>query len=162
MVSTLNTISRAYKFHEFKFFTGTISYYQSGTSYQPSFNAQEITTPPQVRTIKNIGIGNGNTRKIIINEGMRRMESGARGTICTLLDVSSTVIEFSPYVGYGLKNLTVIMRPLIPPAKISTSYENQFTPVAIYVPDESFDDYYNSSEWAKWKAKFKPMSEFTG
>lgn len=32
----------------------------------------------------------------------------------------------------------------------------------IYVPDDSFDDYYASDSWANLKAQFKRLSEYTG
>ena len=148
-------------FDEFKYFTKTPSSYSSNAAYTPNFRASKITLPPQVKSIQQVGIGAGSTRKVVINEGMLTMKSGLRGIGCYLLDVSSTVTLFSPYVGYQVSNLTVIMRPTTPPAT-DNSYPAQFKPVAIYVPDESLDLYIESSYWATWKTKFKPLSEYTG
>lgn len=97
--------------------------------------------------------------KCIIPEGfVKKIDNPFECAFLQLLDLPSTMttIQGNTFARFAA-NLTVVCRAIVPP-ETTCSFWN-FSPIAIYVPDESVEAYKTASTWKSYANIILPLSQ---
>lgn len=77
--------------------------------------------------------------------------------VLTFVRIPSTVTTIGNNAFHGLRGMTMVVEAVTPPSTSSTPSAD-----AIYVPDESVDEYKAATGWSGKASVIHPMSEYTG
>ena len=125
-------------------------------------NLEDYAFPPGIQFLP-MGRVRSSLRSMSFSEGLMDIDSYAfeliPGSATTLQSVSfpTTIRAIGSYVFDGNTSLESVYLPVrVPPATSGAPSRTILPKLKVYVPEESFDDYLASAEWASWRQYLTP------
>jgi hypothetical protein len=128
-----------------------------------SSGIKEIEIHGGIELIPNAMFMSSKLEKITLNEGLKKIWRDAFNSCTSLFEITvpSTVIHidnWSMRIGTASRKGVFKILPVAPPTLPSTNVFNHLE--ALYVPDESLEEYKNATTWSTYADIIYPLSEY--
>ena len=144
------------RFPEFRYFTGLTFI---GTIFE-GCQSLEYVELPVYENYNGMFAKCISLQSVIIPEGVKTIGKGfcSQCIALQLLSLPSSLISIGSGLIWGVNGITTLLCYAITPPAVDSSLNGN--PVAIYVPDESIDEYKSASVWSSHSSIIKPLSEY--